>query len=101
VRADVEGGVEDVLESGQLRDQLVGRHLEDVVRRAAGNDAPINQNRNPISKRKHRIHIMLNEQHAHLPFETEQNLHHGPALGRPHARHWLIKQEKLRAQGKR
>src|SRR5712692_11272389 len=56
----------------------------DRLRGAGRDDAAIDQDRDPVGEREHRLHVVLDQQNRELALELAQHLDHARALVRPH-----------------
>ena len=65
-----------------------GRIVPDRLRLAAGDDAAVDQHAQPIGKRKYRLHVVLDQEDRHAPFEVAQEMHHARRTRRDPCRPW-------------
>src|SRR5262245_28683804 len=73
----------------------------DRLRAARGDDAAVDQDRDPVGEREHRLHIMLDQQDRQLALELAQRPDHARALLRSHSGHRLVEQQHARSRGER
>ena len=68
-----------------------------LVGRAAGDDAPIDEHRDPVGEAEHGIDVVLDQQHGPPAFERFEQRSDARRFVGSHARHRLVEQQDPRA----
>src|SRR5437764_11676685 len=77
------------------------RDCADLLGRAGGDDAPVDQHRDAVGEGEHGVHVVLDENERLAALEEGEQRDHALSLLHPHSRHRFVEQQEARARRER